>query len=418
MPNGVAPSTFAASSDVGRLALQAGQHDQHHERRPLPDQHDGDRHGRVARDELDGRPAELLDDPVEDAVEAAEHLVLPDEPDDHGHQQERRDQQRAHQALPEELAVEQQRERRPEHERAEDGEHRQLDAHHDGVAEELVAEQLAVVVQPDEVPRPGRHDPPVREAVIDAHHERDLREQDHDDQRRQQRQPPTPRLAQWMTTGLRRDRGGGPWPNRWCSWRQRCLGLRSLPADLRCDVLAVAQRGVDRRPSGDHRRELLGALVADVLELRHRRRTGPRAGPGACVVPGLSIGAAEIASSVGLANAFGGLLVLGDLVGRLAGARRDRRPATGDLRPGLLDVLRAGRERDVLPGEVLLGRRLRDRERPRPQPARGLGLVDRGSARSRSCPSPGCRRPRAGRPRRSRRTTSPPCRPCTATGTR
>src|SRR3954469_24327340 len=34
------------------------------------------------------------------------------------------------------------------------------------------------------------------------------------------------------------------------------------------DVLAVLQRGVDRRPSRDHRRELLGALVAHVLELR------------------------------------------------------------------------------------------------------------------------------------------------------
>src|SRR6266536_4876100 len=41
-----------------------------------------------------------------------------------------------------------------------------------------------------------------------------------------------------------------------------------LLSDLRGDVLAVLQRSVDLRSPGDHRRELLGALVADVLELR------------------------------------------------------------------------------------------------------------------------------------------------------
>src|SRR2546423_14010374 len=45
--------------------------------------------------------------------------------------------------------------------------------------------------------------------------------------------------------------------------------VRQLAAGcLRCDVLAVLQRRVDRRPSGDHGGELLGALVSDVLELR------------------------------------------------------------------------------------------------------------------------------------------------------
>ena len=57
-------------------------------------------------------------------------------------------------------------------------EHRELDARHDRVAEEVVANQLSVVVEPDELARAGRHDRPVREAVIDAQRERDLRQQD------------------------------------------------------------------------------------------------------------------------------------------------------------------------------------------------------------------------------------------------
>src|SRR5919106_4691474 len=43
--------------------------------------------------------------------------------------------------------------------------------------------------------------------------------------------------------------------------------VRSSP-DLGCDVLAVLERRVDRRPPGDHRGELLGALITHVLELR------------------------------------------------------------------------------------------------------------------------------------------------------
>src|SRR3954447_18050698 len=37
---------------------------------------------------------------------------------------------------------------------------------------------------------------------------------------------------------------------------------------LRCDVLTVPESRVDRAATGYHRRELLGALVAHVLELR------------------------------------------------------------------------------------------------------------------------------------------------------
>src|ERR687895_2174367 len=50
----------------------------------------------------------------------------------------------------------------------------------------------------------------------------------------------------------------------------------SSPPHLGCDVLAVLERRIDRRPTGDHRGELLGALVADVLELRDADVLNPR----------------------------------------------------------------------------------------------------------------------------------------------
>jgi hypothetical protein len=115
------PVDLGGLEDLGWLALQSGEHDQHHERGPLPDEDDDDRSQRIARDELDGVHAESLHDPVDDAVEAAEHLVLPDQTGDDGHDQERRDQQRAGDALPEELAVEQDGEQRAEDEGDEHG---------------------------------------------------------------------------------------------------------------------------------------------------------------------------------------------------------------------------------------------------------------------------------------------------------
>ena len=48
------------------------------------------------------------------------------------------------------------------------------------------------------------------------------------------------------------------------------------PPHSGCDALAVLERGIDWRPPGDHRGELLGALVADVLELRDADILDPR----------------------------------------------------------------------------------------------------------------------------------------------
>src|SRR5580765_5733212 len=103
--------------DVRRLALQAGEHDQHHERRPLPDE-DGDyRRERMVGDEGDRAETEEVQHLVEDPEERREHLLLPEQGRDNGHQQERRDQQRPDETLPKETAIEQDREQRSEEQR-------------------------------------------------------------------------------------------------------------------------------------------------------------------------------------------------------------------------------------------------------------------------------------------------------------
>src|SRR5918992_3231570 len=103
------------------------------------------------------------------------------------------------------------------------------------------------------------------------------------------------------------------------------------------DVLAVLERRVDRGPPGDHRGELLGALVADVLELRDAdvldtRDTGTRRGAG--IVDRRGRDRVER----GLGERGGGLLVLGYVVRRLARAGRNRGPSAGDPLARLLEV--------------------------------------------------------------------------------
>jgi hypothetical protein len=106
----------------------------------------------------------------------------------HGHQQERRDQQRADQPLTEELPVEQHCEQRPEDERQDDREHGHLHARPHCLAEERVVEDLLVVVEADVLRR--LRDQRLRlvfevgEAVVDADQERQLRDRDRDDERR------------------------------------------------------------------------------------------------------------------------------------------------------------------------------------------------------------------------------------------
>ena len=68
-----------------------------------------------------GVEAEGLEEPVEDAERGAEHLVLPHQAGHHRHDQEWRDEQRAGEALTEELAVEQERQDRADEQRQQHG---------------------------------------------------------------------------------------------------------------------------------------------------------------------------------------------------------------------------------------------------------------------------------------------------------
>ena len=163
---------------------------------------------------------------VEDPEQRREHLLLPDQGCDDRHEQERCDQERADQPLPEELPVEQQREQRPEHERQHDRENGHLHARPHRLPEERVAEDRAVVVDPDELRRLRdqrlRLVFEVREAVVDADEERQLREQDREHERRQQRSPPTPRRSERISDAALRQ--GRP------AWRRRCSRTHYLIA--------------------------------------------------------------------------------------------------------------------------------------------------------------------------------------------
>ena len=198
---------------------------------------------------------------VEDPEERREHLLLPDQRRHDRHQQERRDQQRAHEPLPEELPVEQDREQRPE-ERA-TGRRRGRSSCtlvHIAWRKNGSLKICLVVVDPDELRRLGdqrlRLVLQVGEAVVDADEERQLRDRDREEQRREQRQPPTPRGG---------ERISDPSP---AAWRRRLS--RASCYLIACDAICwhwLERVGVLRR-AGDHAREELGAPVADILELR------------------------------------------------------------------------------------------------------------------------------------------------------
>ena len=149
----------------------------------------------------------------------------------------------------------------PKNERQDDGEDGHLHARPHRLAEERVVEDRPVVVDPDELRRLGdqrlRPVLQVREAVVDADQERQLRDHDREEQRREQREPPTPRRGERISD----------LPFALSAWRRR-LVTTGLLDRVRRDLLALAERvGVLRR-SGDHAREQLGAPVADILELR------------------------------------------------------------------------------------------------------------------------------------------------------
>src|SRR5918995_859640 len=123
-----------------------------------------------------------------------------------------------------------------------------------------------------------------------------------------------------------------------CRTVSSCTAFSGSASDLGGDVLARTQRSVDVGSPGDDAGELLGAAVADVLELRdpdvlHAGHARPRRRTGVVDRGGLH----RLEGGVG--EGTGSLLILGDLVRGSPGARRDRRPASRDLGASGLDVV-------------------------------------------------------------------------------
>ena len=187
--------------------------------------------------------------PVDDAEHRIQHRGLPHQRPRHGCHQERRDQQRAHDAAAEELPVQQQRQQQPEHHR---DQHRAHDHDH-GVERDLperaVLDHVDVVLQPDELARARPHQVPRQHRVVQREQERDLRDDDHEDQRRQQRPPQTPPL---------RPRNAG------------VMGLADQPGMLGCSAAAR---------SSDEPGAMVVMTSPDSSDRRPRRTSGTAPAP-------------------------------------------------------------------------------------------------------------------------------------------
>ena len=153
----VAPSTLAASMTSGGLALQPREHDQHHERRPLPDEHGHDRRQRMIRDELHAtRSRGSSSSQLRTPKSPLNIWFFQISPATTGMIRNGVISNVRTNPCPKNVPVEQKREQRAEHEREEDGE----DGHHHArphrLPEERVADERPVVVDTDELVARGR----------------------------------------------------------------------------------------------------------------------------------------------------------------------------------------------------------------------------------------------------------------------
>ena len=151
----------AASSWSRGMRLQAREQQQHHERRPLPDQRGHHRRQRVGRPTQSTWPTPNSDStPVDHAVGRVEQRRLPHQRARDGRDEERRDQQRPDDAAADERAGRAAaRCSRPSSTRDQhDAERSVIDRVAATTDAELrVREHRDVVAQPDELPRPGPH---------------------------------------------------------------------------------------------------------------------------------------------------------------------------------------------------------------------------------------------------------------------
>ena len=227
--------------DVQRAALQAGQQDQHHERRPLPDQRD-DRPPTAASLLIQSgcgglsepnSPQIQVSSAVEQAVLGVVERVLPQQRGRHRDDQERGDHHGPDRAPAAELAVEQQRDAQPEHQADQHDGDGQQDRRPDRVAHVDVGEHPREVVEPGEPALVGVVGVPVHERDDQRRHERQLGHDDHEDQGGQQRRPAGP-VAGERRRAARRPGAAACGGARPASWRRaQREAHRGSPLSLR-----------------------------------------------------------------------------------------------------------------------------------------------------------------------------------------
>ena len=194
-----APSTLCGFEHRRVLTLESGQDDQHHERRPLPHEHDDDRQQRESGSRTRSvRDPTIVEEPVDDPERRVEHLGVPDEPGDHGHDQERGDEQGPNHTPAEETSG-----------RA--GSRATVPNRSESNTEETVITTLVQTALPGRTGyrRSGRHssreptnsrrrgwyDLPAGEAVPEAEQERHLRHHDGEQQCGEEGEPASPCLS-------------------------------------------------------------------------------------------------------------------------------------------------------------------------------------------------------------------------------
>ena len=158
--------------------LQRGEQDQGGEGQPLPGDDDDDREERVGGEPVDGLQAEELGDVGGDAVAGVEDHVLPDERGDGRHDEERRDDEDAHDPLAEDRLVDQERDA----DAADDGDAEHAEDDGQRVADRLpeggVGEEVLVVLEARPAAGGGVQQVVVAEGEVDRHRQR----HDHPDQ--------------------------------------------------------------------------------------------------------------------------------------------------------------------------------------------------------------------------------------------
>ena len=206
--------------DVARHRLQTGEDQQHHERRPLPDQFGHHTHERELRQPVDVN-SQRTERPVDQAVGRREQARFPQQRRSNRCDQEGSDEQSSYYPSPQKLSVEQQCEDEPQHHRDQNRSDDQHDRVQGDLPELAVGEDGRVILESDESTRTGSYQVPRLGGVVQGEHEGDLCHHDHEDERGQQRPTSTPTLGARDLISFGRDRRART-RVRLCRWRHHC----------------------------------------------------------------------------------------------------------------------------------------------------------------------------------------------------